>query len=694
MVKIFFEDFETDGNGTRCTTSIPEFTDSSANFFTRTDGSNITGTYNINNVEGTPFFAAHDIDGEGAGSEQTLEFTGIDISGFTNLQFSGLFGEDDAGDGNEDWDAGDFVRIEVQIDGGGYQTIMQFANDGSTFNAAPQLDTDFDGVGDGATLTEDFANFAAAIVGTGSLLDIRITTALNAGDEDIAFDALEITGDAATVEALNETFDTAGGFTTSTGFFSDGGSDYGDDTAPSGLKGYTGTTGSFLTGQDLDGEGASVPITATWENIDISGLSDLKFSGDFGEFFDSPGDIDESDFMRVRARIDGGAWFDVIDFRSADFSSGSGDFNGVFRQDTDFDGVGDGAVLGDALQNFMADIGGTGALIDLQFETSVNAGEEDFAVDNFKILGTSGGVTEPAVVANAGDGLAVAEEGTTTDTFELSLATEPASDVTVTVNAPDGQLEVSVDGINFAASVDVLLSDTNPVTVPVRAIDDTVDEDSPHLGGLSFAVASADPDYDGLPVNDLTVAVADNEITLISAIQDSGAASGRVGETVTVEAIVTGVVTTSTGQLGYYLQEEDADWDADNATSEGIFVFSSTAVSVGDKLLVAADVAEFSDLTELTNVASTEVLATGQALPSVTQITLGMGSDFEAYEGMRVELVTGSEAPLTVITNFNLDRFGKSSCRKATRCSRRNCSMPRRRVRKLPHWRRRTKPTG
>ena len=602
---------------------------------------------------------------------QTLEFTNIDISGFSNLQFSGLFGEDDASDANEDWDASDFVRIEAQIDGGGYQTIMQFANDGSTFNTVPQLDTDLDGVGDGAALTEDFATFAAAIVGTGALLDIRITAALDSGDEDIAFDALEITGDGATVEvmALNETFDVATGFTTSTGFFSDGsadyfgisdgagGGDFGGDPAPSGEKAYTGTTDNFLTGQDLDGEGASVPVTATWENIDISGLSELKFSGDFGEFFDSPGDIDSSDFMSVRARIDGGAWFDVIDFRGADFDSGS--FNGVFRQDTDFDGTGDGTALGNALQNFMADIGGTGALLDLQFAASVNAGDEDFAVDNFKIVGTSGGTAQPAVIANTVDGLAVAEEGTTTDTFELSLATEPASDVTVTVEAPDGQSEVSTDGVNFAASVDVVLSDTNPATVTVRAIDDAVDEDSPHLGALNFTVASGDQDYDGLAVNDLSVAVADNEITLISAIQGAGAASGRVGETVTVEAIVTGVVTTSTGQLGYYLQEEDADRDADNATSEGIFVFSSAAVSVGDKLRVTADVAEFSDLTELINVSSTEVLATGQALPSVTQITLGMSADFEAYEGMRVELVTGSDDPLTVITNFNLDRFGE-----------------------------------
>ena len=67
-------------------------------------------------------------------------------------------------------------------------------------------------------------------------------------------------------------------------------------------------------------------------------------------------------------------------------------------------------------------------------------------------------------------------------------------------------------------------------------------------------------------------------------------------------------------------------------------MFSSAAVSVGDKLCVTGDVAEFFDLTELTNVSTTEVLATGETLPTVTQITLGMSADFEAYEGMRVEL--------------------------------------------------------
>ena len=65
--------------------------------------------------------------------------------------------------------------------------------------------------------------------------------------------------------------------------------------------------------------------------------------------------------------------------------------------------------------------------------------------------------------------------------------------------------------------------------------------------------------------------------------------------TFTVEAIVVGdYQTQGSGQLrGFFLQEEDADADADPATSEGIFVFCSAcpvAVSVGDAVRVTGDV--------------------------------------------------------------------------------------------------------
>ena len=193
---IFTESFETDGNGTRYTTSIPEFSDGAFDFFTRTDGSNIGGAYQVTNGDGSFFFAAQDLDGEGAASEQTLSFSGIDISGFTNLNFSALFAEDDDGN-NQDWDDPDFVRVEYQIDGGGFENLFAIAelDDGDAFNQEPGVDTDFDGVADGSAITSTFTEFSSAIAGTGTSLDLRFTIDLDAGDEDIAIDNIQIAGD-------------------------------------------------------------------------------------------------------------------------------------------------------------------------------------------------------------------------------------------------------------------------------------------------------------------------------------------------------------------------------------------------------------------------------------------------------------------------------------------------------------------
>lgn len=497
---------------------------------------------------------------------------------------------------------------------------------------------------------------------------------LNAGDEDIAFDDLTISGTLAAneVTVLDEAFNDASQFTPSAGFFSDGFNDYfgisdgaggghwGLDPVPAGLKGYTGNIGRFLTGMDLDGEGASLPITATWSGLDISGLTDLKFEGDFAEFFDSPGDIDQGDYIILTARIDGGPAEQILAFRGADFSSGTS--NGIFRQDTDFDGAGDGAALSNALSTFMADIAGTGSTLDLTLQVNLNSGDEDFAVDNFRVTGTSsGGATPPAVIARSGDGLAIDENGTLTDSFTLELATVPTAPVFVDIAAPDGQSLVSLDGITFAATVQVELTDMTPATIHVEAVDDLIDETTPHSGEISFNVSSSDTGYDALAVNPLSVSIEDNDytITMIHDIQGAGAASALDGAEVTVEAVVTGLLYSGTNVTGFFLHE-DADTDADALTSEGIFVYlRGSTVSVGDKVRVTATVDEFRGLTELANVSDIATLDTGVALPTVTTITLGLDADYEAVEGMRVELVSGGPDPLTVIENFNLDRFGQ-----------------------------------
>ena len=63
---------------------------------------------------------------------------------------------------------------------------------------------------------------------------------------------------------------------------------------------------------------------------------------------------------------------------------------------------------------------------------------------------------------------------------------------------------------------------------------------------------------------------------------------------VSIEGVVVGDYQ-ATGEFGgFYVQEQDSDADADPATSEGIFVFSTlTNVSVGDVVRVRGTVTEF-----------------------------------------------------------------------------------------------------
>ena len=181
---ILLEDFE-DATVTYVT-STPEFSDGSRDYFTRTDGSNISSAMSFTNVDGF-FFAAQDIDGEGALATQSLTFSNIDITGETILNFSIDLAEDDDGT-NEDWDDNDFFEITYTIDGGSPVNLLFVNSSGTGTNNAPAIDDDFDGLGEGAEITDAFTTFVRTIAVSGSTLELTITMNLDSGDEDIAFD--------------------------------------------------------------------------------------------------------------------------------------------------------------------------------------------------------------------------------------------------------------------------------------------------------------------------------------------------------------------------------------------------------------------------------------------------------------------------------------------------------------------------
>ncbi|MCK4655152.1 MAG: hypothetical protein KAU01_11985, partial [Candidatus Cloacimonetes bacterium] len=178
------------------TTSVTEFTDTYYDYWIRTDGSDHGTGAIYNGPIGSYYFAGQDLDGEGATLPLFIDIDDIDISGQTNLEFRIYLAEDQAGDGNEDWDNADYFHIGYDIDNSGtFTNLLWVESDdylGTGYNGTPRIDTDFDGVGDGTEITDTFVQFTASIPGTGSLIDIQIEFYLNSGDEDIALDNLQL----------------------------------------------------------------------------------------------------------------------------------------------------------------------------------------------------------------------------------------------------------------------------------------------------------------------------------------------------------------------------------------------------------------------------------------------------------------------------------------------------------------------
>ena len=150
---------------------------------------------------------------------------------------------------------------------------------------------------------------------------------------------------------------------------------------------------------------------------------------------------------------------------------------------------------------------------------------------------------------------------------------------------------------------------------------------------------------------DVTVA-AGLATTPIGAIQGTGGVSPRVGDSVATSGIVTALTNN-----GFFLQ--DPAGDGDPATSDGIYVFTSTAptVVVGQRISLKGSVAEFNGQTQLTGASNISVLASGEALPLPVDVTLpeSVNGELERYEGMVVRIVS----PMTVAQNYFLGRYGQ-----------------------------------
>ena len=221
-------------------------------------------------------------------------------------------------------------------------------------------------------------------------------------------------------------------------------------------------------------------------------------------------------------------------------------------------------------------------------DTDVASSDDGLAIDDFTL---STGGTPPANQVNLSVSTGVAQESAGTSVTVTATTTSPVTtDQTVT-------LEVSGSGIT---SADYTLSSTT-ITIPAGAssgsvtftvLDDGVTEGN-ETALLSLSAPSSELTLGSAPSQ--AVLLVDNAVTTrIADVQGAGHISPLLASATDTAAVhnVPGIVT-AVAANGFYMQ--DPTPDADAATSDGIFVFTSSAPTqaVGDAVLVSGTVTEF-----------------------------------------------------------------------------------------------------
>ena len=248
---------------------------------------------------------------------------------------------------------------------------------------------------------------------------------------------------------------------------------------------------------------------------------------------------------------------------------------------------------------------------------------------------------------------ASADEASGSLSFVLHLSQPAGADgVSVAYATADGTANAGSDYVATSGTI-VFAEGEDTASVTVDLVDDALTESDEslflNLSDVSGALPG-DAQAVGTIVND------DVSLTPIHDIQGNGATSPYANQFVYTTGIVTG-----RKNNGFFLQSSDAEADIDPATSEGVFVFTSTAppaaAAVGNRVRVGGTVVEYVPsadpnqlpLTEISS-ASVALLSTGNPLPVPVALTTtlpdpnGPLDQLERLEGMRV-----TAASLTVV---------------------------------------------
>lgn len=307
-----------------------------------------------------------------------------------------------------------------------------------------------------------------------------------------------------------------------------------------------------------------------------------------------------------------------------------------------------------------------GSEIMLRWSDPDNAGaDHGLAIDDVSVTPHGSGPQQTTLSINDAS-IDEGNSGSSTLNFTVSLSQPaPAGGVSFAIATADGTATAPSDYTAQSLSGQLIPAGSSSYTFTVSINGDTTAEPNETLRVLlSNAVNAVIADGEGVGtlVNDDALPLAK-----IHDVQGNGSSTPiGAGVTVTLEGIVTASFQRADQLSGFFLQEEDADADADPATSEGIFVYClpcATSVSEGQRVRVTGNVTEFFGLTEITASSAGSVVVTnaGNNLAQVTpaSVSLPIAGSVDAYYEAREGMLVRFADALSVAEYFELARYGQ-----------------------------------
>ena len=252
--------------------------------------------------------------------------------------------------------------------------------------------------------------------------------------------------------------------------------------------------------------------------------------------------------------------------------------------------------------------------------------------------------------------------GTTTFTFTVSLsAPAPAGGVTFDIATADGTAIAPSDYTSKSLTSQTIPAGSSTYTFDVLVNGDTTPEiDETFFVNVTNTTNAIVTDGQGLGT------IVNDDITKIHDVQGNGVSTPIPGATVTVEGVVIANFQGANQLQGFFLQEEDADNDADPNTSEGIFIFCNTcptAVAEGQRVKATGTVSEFNNMTQITASSAGSVVVTDAsnhlAEVTPTPISLPIVGDLDAFYEAREGMLVTYVDTLSVSEYFELGRYGQ-----------------------------------